>query len=68
MIRIEEPPASVTLTTSATETIIAVPQPRAESLVAVAPVPAADTATLDPRTAGGRPRGTSGPPAGRAPA
>ena len=49
VIRIEEPPASVTLTTSSTETIIAVPQPRAESLVAVAPVPAVDdTTTLIP--------------------
>ncbi len=46
VIRIEEPPASVTLTTSSTETIIAVPQPRGESLVAVAPVPAATTAPL----------------------
>ena len=48
IISIEEPPASVTLTTSATETTIAVPQPRAESLVAVAPVPATDTAPLAP--------------------
>jgi Dolichyl-phosphate-mannose-protein mannosyltransferase len=40
VISIDEPPASVTLTTSATETTIAVPQPRAESTVAVTPAPA----------------------------
>lgn len=45
VIRIEEPPASVTLVTSATETIIALPEPRAESLVSVAPAPAATTTT-----------------------
>lgn len=41
VIRIDEPPASVTLTTSATETTIAMPHPRAVSTVAVAPAPAA---------------------------
>ena len=46
VIHIDEPPPSVTLTTSSTETIIAVPQPRAESLVAVAPAPATTTAPL----------------------
>ena len=47
VISIDEPPASVTLTTSATETTIAVPQPRSESVVAVTPAPAAaDTAIL----------------------
>jgi hypothetical protein len=59
VIRIEEPPASVTLTTSSTETTIAVPQPRAESLVAVAPAPAMDdTTTLTPiphRDSSGKP-------------
>jgi 4-amino-4-deoxy-L-arabinose transferase-like glycosyltransferase len=39
VIHIDEPPASVTLVTSATETIIALPHPRAESLVSVAPAP-----------------------------
>jgi 4-amino-4-deoxy-L-arabinose transferase-like glycosyltransferase len=46
VIHLDEPPPSVTLTTSSTETIIAVPQPRGESLVAVAPVPATTTAPL----------------------
>ncbi len=47
VISIDEPPVSVTLTTSATETTIAVPQPRSESVVAVTPAPAAaDTAIL----------------------
>jgi dolichyl-phosphate-mannose-protein mannosyltransferase len=49
VIRIDEPPASVTVSTSSTETTIAVPQPRAESLVAVAPAPAVDrSVTLTP--------------------
>ena len=43
VIHIDEPPASVTLVTSATETIIALPHPRAESLVSVAPAPPATT-------------------------
>ena len=46
VIHIDEPPASVTLSTSSTETIIALPQPRAESLVSVAPAPATTTAPL----------------------
>jgi hypothetical protein len=45
VISIDEPPASVTLTTSATETTIAVPQPRAESTVAVTPAPAPPAAS-----------------------
>jgi len=49
MISIDEPPVSVTLTTSATETTIALPQPRSESVVSVTPAPAAaDTAVLTP--------------------
>jgi hypothetical protein len=51
VIRLDEPPASVTLVTSATETIIALPQPRAESLVSVAqasPPPAPATPSLQP--------------------
>lgn len=43
VIHIDEPPASVTLVTSATETTIALPQPRAESLVSVAPAPPTST-------------------------
>jgi 4-amino-4-deoxy-L-arabinose transferase-like glycosyltransferase len=43
VIHIDEPPASVTLVTSATETIIALPHPRAESLVSVAPAPPVTT-------------------------
>ena len=47
IIRLDEPPASVTLTTPATETTIALPQPRSESIVAVTPVAARpDTATV----------------------
>ena len=48
VIRIDEPPASVTLTTSATETTIALPHPRAETTVTVAPSPAANVGTATP--------------------
>ena len=49
VIRLDEPPPSVTLATSATETTIALPQPRSQSFVAVTPVaPAPDTATVTP--------------------
>ncbi len=49
IIRLDEPPASVTLSTSLTETTIALPQPRSESIVAVTPVAAApDTTTVIP--------------------
>jgi hypothetical protein len=65
VIRLDEPPASLTLTTSATETTIALPQPRSESLVAVTPVAAAaDTATVTPV----RQRGGPGGPAALLPA
>ena len=68
IIRLDEPPASVTLTTSATETTIALPQPRSESIVAVMPVTpvaaAADTATVTPVPQRGGPGGpTALPPA-----
>jgi hypothetical protein len=46
VIRIDEPPVSVTLSTSSTETTIAVPHPRAESTVAVTPTPATDAGTM----------------------
>ncbi len=61
VIRIDEPPASVTLSTSATETTIAVPHPRAESTVAVTPTPAADPRPL---RAAGPHHGTAGAPPG----
>ncbi len=67
VIRIDEPPVSITLTTSATETTIAVPQPRSESMVAVSPTPA-DTATLTAvpqRARSGKPAAL--PPAGPGP-
>ena len=44
VIRLDEPPVSVTLTTPATETIMALPRPRAETTVAVTPSPAARAA------------------------
>ncbi len=69
VITIAEPPASVTLTTPATETTIALPQPRSESVVAVTPAPAlADTAILTPvpqRARTGKPAAL--PPAGPGP-
>jgi hypothetical protein len=52
VIRLDEPPASVTLTTPATETTIALTHPRAETTVAVAPSPAnAGPATSLPQRA-----------------
>ena len=71
VIRLDEPPASVTLITPATETTIALPQPRSESIVAVTPVAtAADAAfvTLVPQRGGTRepaalPPARPGPPA-----
>ncbi len=65
IIRLDEPPASVTLITPATETTIALPQPRSESIVAVTPVAAApDTITVTPIPQRGGPGGpTALPPA-----
>ena len=69
IIRLDEPPASVTLTTPATETTIALPQPRSESIVAVMPVTpvaaAADTATVTPVPQRGGPGGPAALPPAR---